>query len=674
MTCGPWKPISLEVYKSRISDLYFRTELDDSLESAKVLVVADVEGDVKEVGFEIISHDGEKIASEKVRTLDGHALHRFSIKKPALWNPVRYGKQPLYTLRACLDGNPSSTRSKRLGIRKVELVQEPLIAQPGTSFFFKINNIPIFCGGSNWIPADSFLPRVSRGKYHDWVQLAADGNQNMLRVWGGGIYEDEAFYDACDELGILVWQDFLFACGNYPAYPSFLKSVKQEAEANLKFLRHHPCIVLLAGNNEDYQYQESSGLTYDRDESNPKNWLRTDFPARYIYEKLLPDICIDLVPDIPNHFGSPWGGKNTRDPTVGDIHQWDVWHGAQRRHQDFDELIGRFVSEFGMEAFPNIQTIESFLPKEKDDPDRYVGSSTLDFHNKATGHTKILAHYLSENLRYSTESLESYIYATQLMQAECLSTAYRLWKRQWKGPGREYCSGALVWQLNDCWPVISWSIADYELRPKPAYFAMKRELESLTIGMKRVEHILQSTPHSEHTKKESKVEIWACNLKMEDVRADVVVKIFEIVSGKELYSKTILDDAHLLANRSTEISTMDVTVQCKRNEEEVVMAAFLFQDGVQVARTVNWPDPLRYMHVQKPKELRVKIRHCGKMVDVLAEVPVKGVLLECGNEEVKFEDNLVDLVPGEVVGIGVKGLEKAKEVEIKVRYYGMNFL
>lgn len=161
----------------------------------------------------------------------------------------------------------------------------------------------------------------------------------------------------------------------------------------------------------------------------------------------------ELIPGTHYHFGSPYGGRDTADPTIGDIHQWNIWHGSQEKYQNFDKLTGRFVSEFGMEAFPDIRTIDDYLVQGKSDVDRYAQSSTIDFHNKAAGQERRLALYLAENIPYTMEPLEQYIYCTQLMQAECLSTAYRACKRQWKGPGREYCSGALVWQLNDVWPV-----------------------------------------------------------------------------------------------------------------------------------------------------------------------------------------------------------------------------
>lgn len=672
MTCGPWRPINLEVYDSRLSDLYVDVDVDNSLKSAKVVAHATAEGGASVVRFDI-SLGNHHVASETVSFKD-EAVATFKVQSPELWYPIRYGKQPLYTIKATLlvGDKELDTMSKKIGLRKVELVQRPLKDQPGTTFFFQVNNIPIFCGGSNWIPADNFIPRISKDRYRDWVKLVAGGNQLMLRVWGGGIYEEQALYDACDEFGILVWQDFMFGCGNYPAHPSYLKSVEREARENVKLLRHHPSIVIWAGNNEDYQYAEGERLNYDPEDNNPDNWLKTDFPARYIYEKILPDVCRDLIPATHYHPGSPWGGKTTTDPTVGDIHQWNVWHGSQEKYQNFDKLVGRFVSEFGMEAFPSIKTIDAYLPQGKDDPDRYAQSSTVDFHNKAAGHERRLALYLVENMRYAPDPLEHYIYCTQLMQAECLASAYRLWKREWRGPGREYCAGALVWQINDCWPVTSWAICDYYLRPKHAYFTVKREMAPISIGMTRKEH---NSAKSKHTRvdiaTDVMIEIWGSNLNLEDLTADCVVKAWDVETGKETFSQTVSSKHLFPGNASTEITAMKVPVTNPHSGEEnrTVVAAYLYQDGEQIARYVNWPEPLKYLHLQKPKHLKVELSADGKAVQFSAEVPIKGLAVECEDDDVKFEDNLVDVVPGEVVAIGVNGANGG--TKFTTQYLGM---
>lgn len=673
MTCGPWRPINLEIFSSRISDLYFTSDVDESLKSAEFVAKVDLEGGAPEVKFSV-SLNGKEVASKTVDVSKGHATHTFKISDPELWYPIRYGKQPLYTITAKLlrGGTEVDEQAKKFGLRRAKLIQRSMPEQPGTTFFFEINKIPIFCGGSDWIPADNFIPRISKEKYYDWVKLVADGNQFMIRVWGGGIFEEQAFYDACDELGILVWQDFMFGCGNYPAFPEYLALVKTEAEENVKLLRHHPSIVIWAGNNEDYQYQESEGLTYDPENKDAESWLKTNFPARYIYEKVLVDACKELIPDTYYHFGSPYGGKNTTDPTTGDIHQWNVWHGSQEKYQNFDKLVGRFVSEFGMEAFPNIKTIESFLPLGKDDPDRFAQSSTVDFHNKADGHERRIALYLVENFRYAPDPFEQFIYATQLMQAECLASAYRLWKRQWKGPGKEYCGGALVWQINDCWPVTSWAIVDYYLRPKHAYYTVKREMAPISLGVTRKEHLKPKDRYTRaYIEKTTNIEIWGSNLTLKDITADVVVKAFDVITGKETYSKTVESSFLLPENRSTEITEFEVPVQHANSGEEArtVVAAYLYSNGTQIARYINWPEPLKYVHLQKPKQLKVELSADGKSVDITAEVPVKGVALECEDESVVFGDNLVDVVPGEVVSIAVTGA--SKKTVIETRYLGM---
>ena len=499
-----------------------------------MVVHAPIEGKASKLRLDI-SLGSSLVASQEI---DAGASATFIISDPELWYPVRYGKQPLYKVKATIveNGEDIDSVSKKIGLRRAELVQRPLKEQPGTSFFFEVNGIPLFCGGSDWIPADNFIPRISKERYYDWVKLVADGNQFMIRVWGGGIYEEQAFYDACDELGILVWQDFMFGCGNYPAWPELRASIKREAEENIKLLRHHPSIVIWAGNNEDYQYAESVDLEWDQNNTDAESWLKTDFPARYIYEKILPDACRELCPSVYYHPGSPWGGVDTRDPTVGDIHQWNVWHGTQEKYQNFDKLAGRFVSEFGMEAFPSVKTIDAYLPLGKDDPDRYPQSSTIDFHNKADGHERRIALYLVENMRYAPDPLEQFVYCTQLMQAECLASAYRLWKRQWKGPGREYCAGALVWQINDCWPVTSWSICDYYLRPKHAYYTVKREMAPLSVGIMRREH-QHPNPQNKYSRiditTQVQIEIWGSNLMLEDLEVDCLVRAWDVETGEE---------------------------------------------------------------------------------------------------------------------------------------------
>ncbi|CUS15242.1 unnamed protein product [Tuber aestivum] len=691
LTCGPWRPVYLESYNSSIAELHFTIHVPSSLRDVVVTATAEVEGPCSEVVFTLTSASGVKISPSTAsvsRFKSGNgaiAEAKFEVADPELWFPHGYGAQPLYKLSAVL-GDHIDKLSKTLGIRRSQLTQrkfdEP--EEKGETFLFEINNVSIFCGGSNWIPADSFIPRITDEQYQEWLELLVAGNQVMVRVWAGGIYEEPIFYETCDKLGILVWQDFAFACGNYPAMiPAFRENVRKEAIDTVKKLRHHPSIVIWAGNNEDYAYVEGqpNQLGYKYEDKNPDNWLKTGFPARYIYEKILPEVVAAYGGGVPYHPGSPFtpGNGDSADKTAGDIHQWNGGPPYSPL-----SLFPTNKCQSGMEtkidiktstplpgallvnsAFPDIKTIDSYLPK--DSKDRYPQSSTIDHHNKATGHERRIALYLVENLRHTFSPIEKYIYATQLMQSECLSTAYRLWRRQWKGPGKEYVAGALVWQINDCWPVTSWAIVDYYLRPKYAYFAIKRELEKYTIGMKRVQ---VKTPKDKYTNAyidvDERVQVWIGSLKTEGIKgASVVIKAFD-VGGEKIAEKTLKDDVALEGNRSVEIADIRIPGWDGKTDShrDIVLAAYLIgKDGSTLARRIGFSEPLKYLTLQPPKSLKASVEEGH--VHLSSDVPVKGVVVESSKEGVVFEDNCIDLVPGETVWIGVKGLVKSDDVMLQ---------
>lgn len=447
----------------------------------------------------------------------------------------------------------------------------------------------------------------------------------------------------------------MFGCGNYPCFPDMLESVKAEAIANVKRLRHHPCLAIFAGNNEDYQVQEACKLEYNYEDKNEENWLKSSFPARYIYESLLPKVMAAEAPSIPYHPGSPWGdGKRSSDPTVGDLHQWNVWHGTQEKYQIFDSLGGRFNSEFGMEAFPHIDTIKSYVEK---DEDLYPQSHVLDFHNKADGHERRIATYLVENVRNNPE-LKAYIHLTQLIQCEALMFGYRGWRRQWGDDRR--CGGALVWQLNDCWPVTSWAIVDYYLRRKPAYYAMARVLAPIAVGIRRQHHDWSVT-HAREPKSQG-WELWAVSSKMESVTADLEVRFISVKTGQEIKEKIVKKGIKLSPNGSTDIAMGEVD---NTKEEPHVLAARLWVDGELVARDTDWPQPLKYLafpdrnvsinftkstiktagHDETASEMHIKV-----------DRPVKCLVFE-EREGCHLSDSALDLVPGDPQTVLVQGIK-----------------
>ncbi|KAJ7507752.1 glycoside hydrolase family 2 protein [Mycena galericulata] len=667
LTTGPWKPVHFHCYDNRITDLDIRSQVSEALQ---VTLTAKASFEKKR-GYTSVAlkrPDGSiEVSRTKIPTEDHSSEVSFSFPsgKLQLWYPVNYGEQPLYTVEVELtdeEGNILDSQTQKIGFRRVRIVQEKLVDQDGLTFLFEVNNIRMFCGGSNWIPADSFLTRVTTERYRKWLQLLVDGNQNMIRVWGGGIYEADAFYDICD---VLVWQDFMFGCGQYPGYPDFLESVQAEAEQNVKRLRHHPSVVIFGENEQSPYYQIAESLKLELDYSDEKSdYLKTNFPARHIYERLLPAV-VEKLSDIYYHRGSPYSGqgKITTDKTYGDTHEWnEPWH-------EWGNLSSRFVSEFGMEGYPNIRTVDYWLDGDKSE--RYPQSRLNNNHNKADGFERRLELYLVENFKHSFE-MESYVYYTQIMQAETLAAAYRLWRRNWAGKGREYTAGALVWQMNDCWPVTSWSIVDYFLRPKPAYFTIARELRPLTVGMTRKE--IKSFPNELSSAQftiETVIEIWGTNSTLTDKKVTLEVIAFDLHSDcwRDKWSQEVV----LKANSSTELHKgllpgQPVRTKASQTPKTIVVCARLLDDKNQVlARYSNWPEPFKFINFPVDTEVKANISSTGESITLSTNRPVKGVVVDADGPDVKWSDQGIDLVPDDPQTIQAVGL---KGREVKLRYLG----
>jgi beta-mannosidase len=640
MTSGPWRPVRLEAYSARIVDLHTPTEVSSDLHSAQVSVAIKLEGaTIGNLVAHVVLQDpaGAVVAEVKLPVSASEVTHTFNVAAPRLWWPRGYGEQQLYRVNVSLlsDGRELDRREQRIGLRRLRLVQQPLQDEEGTSFFFEINNLPIFCGGANWIPADSFLSRITPERYRDWLHLVAEGNMLMLRVWGGGIYEEDIFYDLCDELGLLVWQDFMFACGLYPAHESFIVSVRREAEANVRRLRHHPSIALWCGNNEDYLLA-SSLRAYHPEET--ENLAKSAMPARAIYEKLLPGICAQMDPARPYWPGSPYKGSNANDLRQGDQHIWDIWHGAMEPYQNYDRFPGRFVSEFGMQSFPDLALIENFTASEE----RYAQSQVLDWHNKGDGGPRRIAAYIIDNFRVP-DDFASYIYVSQLMQAEALASGVRVWRRRWAGPGREYSAGALIWQINDCWPVTSWAMVDYSLRPKPAYYVVRRELASLALGFKAQDS--------------KQAAFWVSNGQPQTVTAELELRTWTLSGKLQHEEKRAIT---LEANRTTELGN----VTRPSTSEPTIIAARLLRGETVLTRGTLWPEPFKYLKMPDPQITLERLD--GQTLRVQAKHPAKGVWFSA-NSQARWSDNMLDLFPDDPQIVHVSGLGKG---EIRVRYYG----
>jgi beta-mannosidase len=419
------------MYQTRLTDVSIRTQVDTVHKEAVVHVSIEKEGSADYARI-TIQKDGLDVESRIVSLTDERTAAAIRIRNPKLWWPWTLGVPELYTAKVTLyNGSDSTTEEldslqKSFGIRKIELVQQPLSDQEGSSFFFRINDVPIFAAGSCWVPLDSFASRATPEKYRRWVQLAKDTNQVMIRIWGGGIYEDDAFFDACDELGVLVWHDFMFACGIYPAYSSFEESVMTEVRQNVVRLRHHPSIAIWCGNNEDYAIAHLAQIHagkahYDPVEMDPDKIKQSGFPARLFYEIRLPEVCKELIPDIPYWPGSPFGGSFCNAQTAGDVHQWHVWHLDKFPYQDYPKLGGRMVTEFGLQSIPHWKTVKQYYPPDHKFSLDTLGDYSTDeymlWHNKGKDGPENIAKYGVDNIPFDANSLRGYIYCSQLVQS-----------------------------------------------------------------------------------------------------------------------------------------------------------------------------------------------------------------------------------------------------------------
>jgi beta-mannosidase len=623
LTSGPWKPVRLQAYAQRIADVHTRMAWAPDASSVGVAVSTELSGKppfASHVTHALYAPDGRGIASGQ----GGDAV--FTVTDPELWWPAGMGAQPLYRLVTELrdaHGAVLDCSERKLGLRRLELLQQPIQGEAGSSFHFSVNGREFFTGGANWIPDDNLLNRITPARYRERVQQARDANMVMLRVWAGGIYEDEAFYDACDELGLLVWQDFLFACGIYPAHDAFVESVKQEATAAIQRLRHRASLAIWCGNNEDYAIAETFGR-YGPGKPD-------DMPARRIYEQVLPELCAALDPGRPYWPGSPYSPaegevKLSSDQSVGDRHTWEVWHGQMAPYADYCKFEGRFVSEFGMQSHPSLALLQQSLPAV----DLHPHSESLAWHNKAglqmmDGHRR-LAVYLADTLRVGP-TLADQVYGTQFVQAEAMRYAYQDYRRRWQRAGARAVGGALVWQLNDCWPSTSWALIDASGTVKPAWHAVRRALAPVSVAARQGPEGLR---------------VWVMSSLPDELPAALTVELHDLQG--QLQGQTQIE---LIVQPN---GTTEATLKLDLPAIHVVATARLHNGGEVLARDSAWPEPFRFRDLP---DAGLQARRDGDAWLFSVQRPLKGLWLSAPG--VHFADNFIDLVPGAPVRVAIQG-------------------
>lgn len=529
-TIGIWRPV--ELYRQRYASMqgmHFSTlEIDTNRNKALVAVQVEVErfGGDRALALAIALYSpgapsGATAVAEHTLTLQGSgsqlsAKVYMEVENPQLWWSNEFGEPTLYTLRTTLyrDGDQLEQQQREVGIRTLELDQSPDSDEPGTRFFrFVLNGVPIFARGADWIPAHSFVGGLSAERYEMLLRAAQEAHMNMLRVWGGGIYEHDVFYELCNRLGILIWQDFMFACAMYPENnASFVDEVEAEARYQVRRLRNHPCMALWCGNNENQWIHDR---TY---------WNKPDYPVpgSLYYDKLLPQIVKELDGKTPYWPGSPYGGNDYNSMEDGDLHNWQVWHGNLPRRfgekprvdrspegvsfMHYAEDMGRFSSEFGMHASPVYETLRRNIPADQ----LYYHSPSMDHHNKDNPKNK------GDNLMLTVtglpNNLEEYIDYSMMAQAEGLKFGIEHYRRR-----KPHCSGTLIWQLNDCWPVLSWSILDYYGFGKAGYFYTRRVYAPVLASFKE--------------RSDGGVELWICNDTLNEVTDTLTVRAGTFTKG-----------------------------------------------------------------------------------------------------------------------------------------------
>jgi beta-mannosidase len=473
-TIGIWRPVELrrerEAVLTRVNFSTLAIGRD-----ALVEVDVDVErfaGDAElSASIQLRSPGGGEPARATVTLRDSRATAYLTLSDPPLWWTHDLGEPTLHDLRVVLSagGEEVDARERRVGVRTLELDQRPDPEEPGTRFFrFVLNGVGIFARGANWIPADSFVGALDAGRYERLIGDAVDAHMNMLRVWGGGIYEHDVFYDLCDRRGLLVWQDFMFSCATYPEAP-LAGEVELEARSQVARLGGHPCLALWCGNNEnqwihDMQFPERGGERV---------------PGVLFYDEILPRVVAELDPRTPYWPGSPFGGDDHNSRKEGDAHNWEVWHGQSRRRfgdeavreptpervafTRYGEDEGRFISEFGVLAAPDRETLRRWIPADQ----LSHHSAAMDHHTKDNPKNKI--DMLLESVTGVAGDLDEFVDFSMIAQAEALKFGIEHFRRR-----APHCSGALVWQLNDCWPVLSWALLDYHGFGKAGYYAVRR--------------------------------------------------------------------------------------------------------------------------------------------------------------------------------------------------------
>jgi len=636
ITCGVWKPVYLRSWSHvNVLDVHFiQKNLSDSL--AKIRSDITLVSDLADSAYFTIKLENEKSFHQAFAIKKGKNTLglNFEIINPELWWPNGLGKPFLYKIsyEVRFAGHLVGKGEKKIGLRTISLVQKE--DSIGRSFYFLVNGLPVFAKGANYIPPDSFLPRVSDSFYHQIICDAKSANMNMLRVWGGGVYEKDLFYDLCDENGMMVWQDFMFACAMYPGENDFLKNVLTEVEENIIRLRNHPCIALWCGNNEIDEGWKNWGWQKQYDLSIQDSSRLYD-TYRSLFNRKIPELVgrLDtLASYVPSSPLAGWGHPESLEK--GDVHYWGVWWG-QEPFSIYTKKVGRFMSEYGFQGFPELSSIIKFTAPD----DRLPDSRVMRTHQKHPIGFETIDAYMLRDFR-KPKDFSSYILTSQLLQAEGIKSAIEAHRR-----GKPRCMGTLVWQLNDCWPGISWSAIDYYGRKKAVYYRMKDSF-----------HQTMLSPVVE----EDRVKVYVVTDSPQPIPARLLIRICDF-NGNVFLKKNL--SLNIPANSSTVcFDTLGSAMLAGLDPAKVVLSASLYINEFESTRNLLYFVSPQNLSLQIPAfKKTIDKTPKGYLIKIKTDKLAKGVCLSLPLKG-EFSDNYFDMLPGEIREIVFETSDKSPDI------------
>lgn len=622
---GIWRSVALCGFKmARIKNWAVRQEHREG--SVHLTVLAELEKYTKHrltVLVSVTTPDGKTIHAEKDAAATVFSL-QVEIRQPQLWWPNGMGEHPLYRLDIAVkwDGDVLDARTAKIGLRTICLKQRK--DRWGRSFCFSVNGTDLFAMGANYIPEDNILSRCSRTRTERLIRDCARAHFNLLRVWGGGVYPEDYFYDLCDENGLLVWQDFMFACGVYNFSPAFQRNVGEEVVGVLRRIRHHACLALLCGNNE----QELQWMIDDRfRRAAPK--LKADYIRQF--ETFMPELAHRNAPGVPYWYASPSSGGSFSQPnseSAGDMHDWEVWHG-RKPFAEYRNVFPRFLSEFGMESFPCLKTVRSFTKPS----DRNPFSPVMEAHQKdKSGNEKILS-YLSQYCRYPKD-FDSLLYVSQIVQAEGIRCGVEHLRRL-----RGRCMGTVYWQLNDCWPAASWSSIDYFGRWKALHYAARRFFAPVLASARERGSSVALSVTNDTGKMFSGVLSWRLRTR----------------EGRTLAQDSLVVEIPAFTSRPCAKANFERYLRGREALRSTYLQYDLMADGWNVGGgTVLFVPPKHFDFTDPKLGCSVLEREDSFLVVVSAEAFAKFIELDLKNADAIFSDNYFDLSAGETRRVTVR--------------------